>query len=228
MQSFDEKSGAKTCPLNKNTGGMPAENRRHFSRVARLSSLLAMLLSLAVLSASAQTAQSITLAWDPSPDPAVTGYNVYYGGAGGSYTNITSVSNVTSTTISGLAEGVTYYFVVTATDGSGDESVFSNEVSYSVPAAVLPSPQQLLMSLAAHGSLAWDPSPDPTVTGYNVHYGGASGNYTNITPVGNVTNTTISGLTAGVTYYFAVTATDGSGDESVFSNEVSYSAPASV
>jgi len=43
-------------------------------------------------------------------------------------------------------------------------------------------------------TLAWNPSTDSTVAGYKIYYGSASGNYTNVVDVGNVTNATISGL----------------------------------
>jgi len=81
--------------------------------------------------------QSVTLAWAPSPDLNVVGYNVYYGTASGNYTWKTSSGNVGSATISNLVEGVTYYFVVTAYDVTGLESVPSNEVSYTVPGVAL-------------------------------------------------------------------------------------------
>jgi hypothetical protein len=68
--------------------------------------------------------------------------------------------------------------------------------------------------------LAWDRSPDDSVTGYRVYYGTSPRNYTNSIVAGNILNTTISGLTSGMTYYFAVTAYDASGAESDFSNEV--------
>ena len=77
--------------------------------------------------------KSVTLAWDPSPDPNVAGYNIYYGPASGQYTNVVSVGNTTNGIIDGLIEGATYYFTATAYDLLGLESDFSNEISYSVP-----------------------------------------------------------------------------------------------
>lgn len=73
---------------------------------------------------------------------------------------------------------------------------------------------------AADISLAWDPSPSTGVTGYKIHYGTASGQYTTIVDVGNVLTATIPGFAEnGTTYYFAATAYDAT-SESVFSNEV--------
>lgn len=71
-------------------------------------------------------------------------------------------------------------------------------------------------------TLGWNPSPDITVTGYRVHYGVASGQYTNSIETGNTTSVTIPGLMPGVLYYFAVTAYNSSGVQSPFSNEISY------
>jgi hypothetical protein len=94
-------------------------------------------------SSSAFALQSVTLAWDPSPDPSVTGYNVYYGAATHTYTNKINAGNATSVVVSNLVEGATYYFVVTAYNASGLESDPSNEVTYAVPfppVVVLTSP----------------------------------------------------------------------------------------
>jgi hypothetical protein len=74
-------------------------------------------------------------------------------------------------------------------------------------------------------TLNWNASTGINVVGYNIYCGGASRDYTNMINAGNVTNFTISSLTAGVTYYFAVTAYDGFGQESAYSSEISYLVP---
>ena len=80
--------------------------------------------------------------------------------------------------------------------------------------AVLPSTESV--------TLAWNNSSTPGVAGYRVHYGQASGNYTSSVEAGNSTTNTLPGLVSGVTYFFAVTAYDANGLESVFSDEVSF------
>jgi fibronectin type 3 domain-containing protein len=80
---------------------------------------------------------------------------------------------------------------------------------------------------AAQVSLAWDPSPDPDISGYKVHFGKVSRAQTESVDVGSVTQYTLMGLLDGTTYYFAATAYDRYGRESVFSNEVSTTTPSS-
>lgn len=78
-------------------------------------------------------ADNVTLAWDPSTDPTVVGYNVYTGSQSRTYTNSTDAAADTSITISNLVPGVTYYFAATAYTAAGLESDFSAEASYTVP-----------------------------------------------------------------------------------------------
>lgn len=85
-------------------------------------------------------------------------------------------------------------------------------------------------SLATDVSLAWDPSPDPDLAGYHIYYQANSsaipfqgtGALEGSAPVDgrNSTTTTISGLNPANSYYFAVTAYNSSGAESVYSNIV--------
>ena len=94
---------------------------------------------------------TLTLAWDPSPDPSITGYRLYQGGESQIYTNVMDVGTADTATITGLDPEVTYYFAVTAYDATGLESAFSGEISYTVPAmAVLPPTLVANLSLAVN------------------------------------------------------------------------------
>ena len=99
------------------------------------------------LSANLSPGQSVTLVWNPSTNSSVAGYNVYYGGASGSYKNEIVAGSATNATISGLIPGSTYYFAATTYDSLGVESAFSSEVAYTVPA----SPAGLQFSFAPPG-----------------------------------------------------------------------------
>ena len=75
-------------------------------------------------------------------------------------------------------------------------------------------------------TLGWDASAGTNVAGYMIYYGTASGSYTQMAPAGLATQTTISGLTVGTTYFFTATAADSTGLESEYSNEISFTVPA--
>lgn len=74
---------------------------------------------------------------------------------------------------------------------------------------------------AADAVLTWDPNSESDLAGYKVYVGTASQGYNPPIDVGNVTTWTVTGLSVGTTYSFAVTAYNLSGSESDFSNEVS-------
>ena len=102
-------------------------------KVTGLTKFLGGLLIVAALSPAVQAA-SVTLAWHLCPDQTVTGYNFYFGGTSGTYTNKVSVGLATNAVTSGLSVGMTYYFVATTYNAAGTESLFSSEVPYTVPA----------------------------------------------------------------------------------------------
>ena len=109
------------------------------------------------------------------------------------------------------------------TNGSGSRKLSRNLVFFSVLLVAL------LISVWARAeqvTLAWDANTEPDLAGYRVHYGTASGSYTSSVDVHKVTTSSIGTLTAGQTYYFAVTAYNASGNESGYSNQVSYSVAA--
>jgi hypothetical protein len=114
--------------------------------------------------ARAAGARSVTLVWDASADATVVGYNVYYGGASGNYTNTIDAVGATNATVGGLVKGRTYYFAATAyTAGDGTsprlESPFSNEASWTAP--MDPVNNSIALTVQAAGSAAgpWEDLP---------------------------------------------------------------------
>ena len=93
-----------------------------------------------------------TLTWTATTDPTVQGYNLYYGGASQTYTNMTGVGNVLTAKVTGLVPGATYYFAATTVDASGLESVFSNEVSWTAPLPPAPPGMQKVVTLTAQSA----------------------------------------------------------------------------
>ena len=91
-------------------------------------------------------AGSATLSWFASTDNVgVIGYKIYYGQSArtGSdpkscgncgYTSVVNAGNVTTYAFNNLADGVRYYFSVSAYDAAGNESLFSGEVFKDIPA----------------------------------------------------------------------------------------------
>ena len=77
---------------------------------------------------------SVDLSWTPSTS-AVVGYNIYRSGTSdGPYAKINSALNATTAyTDNAVQAGVTYYYVTTAVDASGVESVYSNQAPAVVP-----------------------------------------------------------------------------------------------
>jgi len=72
----------------------------------------------------------IRLAWDSSPDTEIAGYKLYYGRASGGYDAAIDIGNTSSYTLS-VPKGK-YYIALTAYDNTGNESDFSNEVSWPI------------------------------------------------------------------------------------------------
>ena len=72
----------------------------------------------------------ISLAWDANSEPALAGYNIYYGTASGDYSHRIDVGKATEYTVADLDVGETYYFAATAYDRNGNESEYSGELVY--------------------------------------------------------------------------------------------------
>ena len=68
------------------------------------------------------TTNAINVAWTASLSPGVTDYRLFYGDISGTTTNMTDLGNVTSTVISGLTSGVTYFVSIIAISPNGQSS----------------------------------------------------------------------------------------------------------
>ena len=85
---------------------------------------------------ASRSGSTAVLAWDAVAGPSLAGYRVYYGTAPGTYLQAIGkgieVGLSTTYTVTELTGG-TWYFAATAYDANGGESIYSNEVSKSVP-----------------------------------------------------------------------------------------------
>lgn len=95
-------------------------------------------LSLIVCSELAQSAEQVTLAWNPNPESDIIGYRLYYGKVSGQYSQSVDAGNTTTFTLTGLSAGTVYYAVVTAYNTFGLESLPSNEISFEANPAETP------------------------------------------------------------------------------------------
>lgn len=77
------------------------------------------------------TTKSATLTWNAVTGATVSGYKVYVGEAPRQYSRTINVGTVTSSTVSSLTVGRTYYFAVTAYNSAGESSP-STEVSKTI------------------------------------------------------------------------------------------------
>jgi hypothetical protein len=115
-------------------------NREQSLLTLRLAPLAAFAVILCAIGQLA--AAEVTLAWDPNSEPDLAGYQLYYAVNGDVSAEILDVGNVTTVTVTGLLEGVAYWFVATAYNTSGLESDPSNEISTLCPAChPMPPPQ---------------------------------------------------------------------------------------
>ena len=117
--------------------------------------------------AAAADAATITLAWDPNPEPDIAGYRLSFGTNSGQYTTTIDVGNITTYTLTNLLAGSTYYFALQAYNAAGT-SPYSNEVSIT-----LPSPLTVTNLTANRAS----PQPAGTTITFSAAAGGGTPPY---------------------------------------------------
>lgn len=175
------------------------------------------------LSATAGNAQ-VALGWTAAA--GASSYNVKRATtSGGPYTAI-GTSTTASYTDTTAVNGTTYYYVVSAVNGSG-ESANSSEVSATPSAPQLPAaPTNLTASSPQKRkiTLNWTQSGSGNITNNKIYRSTVNGGpYALVTTIAAATTYSDTGLSSGTTYYYVVTAVN-SGGESAYSNQASATA----
>ncbi len=159
----------------------------------------------------------VRLDWSDNTEVDLASYSVYRSTTSGTG-YLLLAAGLTASRYDDLAvvAGTTYYYIVKAVDLGGNVSVASPQVS-----------GRPLMAVA---SLSWDPpilnqdgTPLLDLAGYKVYRGTQSGVYGTVVNVGMTTSYVLN-LSPG-TYFFRVTAYDTLGNESVLSNEATFTHP---
>lgn len=174
------------------------------------------------LNGTGTSVSQTALSWTASTDNVgVTGYKVFRNG-----TQV-GTSAITSYTDTGLAPGTSYSYTVSAFDGAGNNSPVSAAVDVStqadVAAPTVPANLAAAVQSSTQINVSWSASTDNVaVTGYHLYQSGTLLTTTN----GTTTAFQHTGLTAGATYSYTVSAFDGTGNESAQSAAVNATTPA--
>ena len=179
----------------------------------------------AAVTANAGSGQ-VTINWEPVA--GADSYNVYQGSTSG-ITKVTGTrigSNITASsfTASGLTNGTSYCFLVTAINAAGESG--ASIVKSAIPSAT-PPPMAPLNVKGTAGSnkatISWDASGG--AASYNIYYSTTSGvtKTSGIKIAGAASPQAVTGLANGTPYFFVVTAVNANG-ESTESSQVSATA----
>jgi len=179
------------------------------------------------LSASPGNGQ-VGLGWNPPSSnggATITGYRVFRGSSSANTLIVTSggcanLGAVTSCTDTGVTNGQSYYYIVSAVNSAG-QGPPSNGATATPAGASLPSAPRNLAASAGNGQvgLGWTvPSSNggAAITSYRVFRGSSSSNTLIVTSggcanLGAVTSCTDTGLTNGQSYYYIVSAVNSAG-----------------
>ena len=187
----------------------------------KIQAIFQALLLMGMAASPAFATSSIQLTWEASPDPDLLGYHVYMGTSPGSYPTIKDAGLTQSFLFQNLADGKSYYFMVTAYDQMRNESMPSDEVSVEIPDTTAPSiPGNVSLSSSSNTevSIQWTPSTDNVgVTAYDVARDGVG------IGLSQTTAFIDRAITAGSTYLYTVNAVDAQGNVSAWSTPLEVS-----
>lgn len=153
----------------------------------------------------------VTVSWTASP--TATSYRIYRSTTQGSQGSLIGSSSTTSYSDTGLVNGTTYYYQVTAVNVAG-ESTPSAQSSGATPAAPLVAPSAPASANATDGighvTISW--AAVPGAMSYKVYRSTTQG--VQGTLIGSTSSTSLADSTVveGTTYYFVVTASNAAGE----------------
>ncbi len=158
----------------------------------------------------------VTISWS-----AVSGadsYNIYWSTTSGAGTGGTKITGATSPTVqTGLTAGTTYYYVMTAVNSAGESSPSVQVAATTLTPAPSPTIPDAPTGVTAAGganqvTISW--SAVSGASSYNVYWSTTSGfAISSGTKIAGVTSPYVhTGLSAGTTYYYVVTAVNGVGE----------------
>ncbi|MFA4907281.1 MAG: FG-GAP-like repeat-containing protein, partial [archaeon] len=174
--------------------------------------------------------QQVTLLWQKNTESDFLRYCIYGG------TSVNPTTKIDSTTggvldtvkiITGLTNGTTCYYRITAVDSAGNESGYSNEVSAIPGDYVAPAIPQDLIAIPESPDihLKWGANTENDYKKYKIYRGQNSPATIILDSLVDDRLDTVyfdkQGVTLGQIYFYRITAVDTAGNESGFSNEVS-------
>lgn len=149
---------------------------------------------------------TVSLSWDATS--GATGYKVLRGTSTGVYTvtnNVAANTNFDATVVG----GITYYYVVQATNSSGG-GAFSSEVSVT-PTIALPSTPSGFTATGTNSAVVLNWSAASGASGYNIKRATTSGAEVTIASAAT-TSYTDTAVVNGTTYFYKVSSTNSAGE----------------
>ena len=166
------------------------------------------------------------MSWVADTEADFSHYAIYRENAEGTWPDTPLATSTTPVfTDTGLADGATYNYRVTAVDVYGNESAPSGAVSATPRDTTPPSAPAGVAAIAGNENveLSWAANPEPDLSRYKIYKQGPEGNWP-ATPLATTTATTYTDgeVLGGTEYTYRITAVD------TWGNESSPSAPASA